>query len=410
MCPLRAILSLVLLFSVASIGCGKKESAEPSGQPSATSEHAKPLSVTPQLPPAPPQQAAPQAATASELTGEVTKGHGFQKAVAGGLIFGLAPDAGDDSGWEIRLAPGTDPSSASIDCIGAVSEPLHGDSTLSIQPPGVDKDRDDFQWKKRDFDFVPNASDCKKAWDFANEAHYASKLTDKQREEADTKLGEIPTSHGVFQIADFRLSKPTSNDAPAQIEWLKFAVHLEFPSAAPALATSGENNQTTGKDIHHVDVEEFVTTHYVELNPNLENLKEECGEGQDPIRSVEIQYGDVDGDRQDEALFQGFTCMSGTAGVDYSGIVKLQPSGKLVGLPIAAVPDTFRGRKSFEGLRGHIRLGIENGRFVETYPVYKGDECEACSSGGQRKFVFRWNGHGFVLDDIINVPQDHAGN
>ncbi len=244
MCPLRPILSFVLFLSVACIGCGQKESAQPSGLPSTTSGQAEPASVSPRPPAAPPQQASPQAATASELT---------------------------------------------------------------------------------------------------------------------------------------------------------------------ALASS-ENNRISHKSIHDVDVKEFVTTHYSELDPNLEILKEECEEGQDPIRSVEIQYGDVDGDGQEEALFQGYTCMAGTSGVDYSGIVKLQPSGKLVGLPIAPAPDAFKGRKPFEGLRGHVRLSIENGRFVETYPVYTGDECEACSSGGQRKFVFRWNGHEFALDDIINVPPDQAGN
>ena len=238
MCPLRAILSLVLLLSVACIGCGKKESAQPSGQPATTSEHVKPVSVTTQPPATPPQQAAPQAATISELTGEVTKGHGFEKAVAGGLIFRLVPDAGDDSGWEIRLAPGADAASASMDCIGAIHVPLHGDGTLSIQSPGLDKDRDEFQWKKREFDFVPDSSDCKRAWDLANEAHYSSKLTDEEREQADANLAKIPTSHGTFEVTDFRLSKSMSKDAPAQIEWLKFAVHLGFPPALEAHASS----------------------------------------------------------------------------------------------------------------------------------------------------------------------------
>jgi len=232
---------LVLLVSVACIGCGKKESAQPSGQPSTTSEHVKPVSVTPQPPAIPPRQAAPQAAAVSELSGEVTKGQGFEKAVAGGLIFRLVPDAGDDSGWEIRLAPGADAASASMDCIGAVSVPLHGDGTRSIQSPGLDKDRDESQWKKREFDFVPNSSDCKEAWDLANEAHYGSKLTDKQREEADASLGKIPTDHGAFEVTDFRLSKSVSKDAPAQIEWLKFSVHMGFSSALEAHAPSTQS-------------------------------------------------------------------------------------------------------------------------------------------------------------------------
>jgi hypothetical protein len=380
-CSFRAALSLLVLVFSAALGCGKKDAALSLSQPSAPSEH-RPATPTTGGAPAiatPPDSS--QGVTVSELSGEVTKGHGFEKPVVGGLIFRLAPDAGSDSGWEIHLAPAAEPSLASIDCVGAVSEPVHGDDHLSIEPPGLDKEGNEAQWKKREFDFVPNPEDCKKAWDLGNEAHYPSKLTDKQREEADAKLGKILTSHGVFQITDFRLSKSASKGALAQIEWLKFAIRLEFPPRTDARSAPTENSKRPRQGIHDVDVERFVKTHYNELDPNLESLQEECGEGQAYIRSVEIQYGDVDGDGQEEALFQGYTCLAGTSGVDYSGIVKLQPDGKLVGLPIAPV-----------------------------YPVYKGDECEACSSGGQRKFVFRWNGHEFVLDDIINVPPDRAGN
>jgi hypothetical protein len=185
-------------------------------------------------------------------------------------------------------------------------------------------------------------------------------------------------------------------------------------TAAPGqpIATTSDAQPTVKhvKTIHDVDVEAFLNTHYGELDSTFEDLKDQCPEGDDPIRNVEIQYGDLDSDGQDEALFQGYTCMAGTSGVDYSGIVKLQPDGKLVGLPIAHIPDTFKGRDPFEGLRGHTRWDIQNGRFVEIYPVYKEGECEACSSGGERKFVFRWDGHQFVLNDIIDIPPDKAGN
>ena len=178
--------------------------------------------------------------------------------------------------------------------------------------------------------------------------------------------------------------------------------------SAPILASTP--SVKSGKTIHDVDVEDFLTSHYNELDPDLENLKDGCGEGQDAIRSVEIQYGDVDGDGQDEAIYQGFTCMSGSGGVDYLGVVKLQPNGKLADLPIAKIPETFKGRDPFEGLRGHIRLDIEDGRLVERYPVYKGGECEACSEGGERKFVFRWDGHQLVLDNIVDIPSEKSGN
>jgi len=186
---------------------------------------------------------------------------------------------------------------------------------------------------------------------------------------------------------------------------------LPPPVAQPSVVTPAATpSSQSGKTIHDVDVEGFVTNHYAELDPDLENLKEECGEGQDPIRSVEIKYGDVDGDGQDEALFQGFTCMSGSAGIDYAGIVKLQPNGKLVELPIAKIPEDFKGRNPFEGLRGHGRWEVKDGGFVEIYPVYKGGECEACSEGGERKFVFHWDGHQLVFDNIVDIPPEKTGN
>lgn len=168
--------------------------------------------------------------------------------------------------------------------------------------------------------------------------------------------------------------------------------------------------QNPAKKVRDLDVEAFLNTHYAEIDSGLEDLKENCREGDDPIRSVEIQYSDLDGDGQEEALFQGYSCMAGSSGIDYSGILKLQPDGKLVSLKIGQIPDTFKGRNPFDGLRGHVRLDVEDGHFIETHPVYKGKECEACSEGGQRKFVFRWDGHQFVLDDIMDVPPDKAGN
>jgi hypothetical protein len=228
-CHSRAILSSLLLLVFACLGCGRKDAKSYSSQLSASAE-----------PPAE-TQAVSQSVAVSEFSGEVTSGQRFEKAVAGDLIFRLVPDAGGNSGWEIRLAPGAEPSPASIDCIGAVSVPLHGDGTLSIQSPGLDKDRDQSQWAKREFDFVPNSSNCRRAWDLAIEAHYPSKLTEAQREQADADLGKIPTSRGALEITDFRLSKSVSKDAPAQIEWLKFVVYLALLPSLEAHAPSTQS-------------------------------------------------------------------------------------------------------------------------------------------------------------------------
>ncbi len=138
----------------------------------------------------------------------------------------------------------------------------------------------------------------------------------------------------------------------------------------------------------------------------IEELKEECaGNGRDPLDVENLDYADLDGDGQEEAIYEGFTCMSGSAGMDFFGVVKLTPDGKLVDMPIKAHEGSFKGRDVYDGLRGHMSLSVENGKLAEVYPVYANEkECEACSSGGQRRFIFRWNGSAFVLEDVVDVP------
>jgi hypothetical protein len=173
-----------------------------------------------------------------------------------------------------------------------------------------------------------------------------------------------------------------------------------------------------GKGIRGVDLKGFLETHYREVQPelqaepNIDVLKEECGENQEPIRSLApFQYDDLDGDGLEEAVYQGFTCMSGTAGVDFFGVLKMMPDGKIIALPIEAEKKEFKGRSNiYDGLRGHLSLTINNARLAETYPVYTGNEANCCPEGGTRKFLYRWNGQQFVLDDIIEVPPEKADN
>src|SRR5262249_16438679 len=145
------------------------------------------------------------------------------------MIFLLEPYAGDDPGWTIRLAPAMDPQSRSVDCSGAVSESLHGNKNLSLDPPdsapqGVTK------WKPREFDFVSDAANCKVAWELMNLVYYPSKLIDEERAEAGEKLGKIPTGHGKLTIVDSRLTPSAGIKDGVEIEWLKFEVELNFPA------------------------------------------------------------------------------------------------------------------------------------------------------------------------------------
>jgi hypothetical protein len=65
-----------------------------------------------------------------------------------------------------------------------------------------------------------------------------------------------------------------------------------------------------------------------------------------------------------------------------------------------------KGRDVYDRLRGHMSLAVKDGKLVEVYPVYSNEkECEACSSGGQRQFIFQWDGSRFVLENVVDVPE-----
>ena len=328
----------------------------------------------------------------SHFTGEVRRGEEFTQLIGPGMEFRLEPYAGNDSGWSMRLAPGTDADARTMDCIGAVEEPLHGNTRLEIEPPENAK-TPDAGWKRREFQFVASAPDCRQAWRLANEANYPSKLSDKQRDEASIKLGQIKRNHGRFTVLGARLG--TAAGKQGTLEWLKFEVDVT-------------GNVDAGvSPIRAIDVKSYVEAHLGELFPDLADLETDCGEGQKPLQSLApVLYGDLDGDGQEEAAVEGWSCLAGNGGADFFGVLKLKSAGKLVSLPIEPLPKTFKGRNATADLRGHMVLEIDEGKLSEKYGVYTSSDANCCPAGGERRFVYRWDGQKFVLDDMIDTPPE----
>jgi hypothetical protein len=163
--------------------------------------------------------------TPTHFTGELKRGERFQQTISPDMIFALEPYAGNDSGWAIHLMPGSDSKSMSMDCIGAVSEPLHGDKNREIAPPD-ETSHETVKWKPREFEFVPDAANCKVAWDLMNLVYYPSKITDEQRAEAGEKLGKMPTAHGKFTVLSSVLRPGKTANESGSIESLAFEVEL----------------------------------------------------------------------------------------------------------------------------------------------------------------------------------------
>lgn len=163
--------------------------------------------------------------------------------------------------------------------------------------------------------------------------------------------------------------------------------------------------------IRAADLKPFVEQHLGDLNPDLADLATECGEGQKLLQSLAPpEYGDLDGDGSEEAVVQGWSCLSGNGGSDFWGVLGLAQDGKITILPIEPLPKKFKGRNTYDNLRGHIKVEIKESRLVMAFPLYPDENaCNSCSDG-ERRFVYRWNGHEFVLDDMMDLPPDKAEN
>jgi hypothetical protein len=377
-----------LFLPLPLVACSRKESPAAALSPADLSVPAAAVAASP------PSQS-------MHFTGEIVAHEEFQKAFAPKMMFGLEPYGGNDSGWSIRIAPISESGGPAIDCIGAVETPLHGDTKIEIEPPASAQSQGT-EWKNREFEYAATAADCKVAWELMNEANYDSKLSENEREEASAKLAHVATHHGKFAILDARFGPANPQNTRGTLEWLKFEVDLGGASAPPPAEKTAVNSS-----IRSIDLKPFIESRLGELNPALAALATDCGDGQTPLQSLApILYADLDGDGQEEAAVEGWSCLSGNGGADFRGVLKLMPDGKLVALPFESVPKTFKGRDPYAHLRGHMVIKITGGRFNEVYGIYNGSEPNCCAEGGERRFIYRWDGHQFALDDMIDVPPE----
>jgi hypothetical protein len=205
--------------------------------------------------------------------------------------------------------------------------------------------------------------------------------------------------------------KKTSVQAPKEVA---------TPQGTPAARNDGKEKDdraietranASGSAIRAVDLKEFVAAHIGEFNPDLADLKTACEEGQQPLQNLAPPvYGDLDQDGQEEAIVEGWSCLSGNGGADFRGVVKLLPDGKLISMPIEVLPKTFKGRDTYAGLRGHMVVTVKNGKLEEQYGIYTGNEANCCPEGGERHFVYKWDGQKFVLDDMMDMAAEKTEN
>ena len=118
-------------------------------------------------------------------------------------------------------------------------------------------------------------------------------------------------------------------------------------------------------------------------------------------------FGDLDGDGREDAAVTAFSCMAGNGGPDLTAVFTMKRDGIVRELPIEPRlwNQPFKGRDTTVGLRGQGTVAIENGRMIKKFPIFKETDPGCCATGGVREFVYRWDGHQLVLDDVVDVPE-----
>lgn len=147
------------------------------------------------------------------------------------------------------------------------------------------------------------------------------------------------------------------------------------------------------KTVLRNDIRTFDFKAYFDSMP----LYSECLEYYAGVYIGRIEYYDFTKDGNEEAVVAAKSCFGGTGGDDIFGIFAFS-QGNVIELPMN---DT--GFIS-DGLRGKMVFEIHDGKLIQIFPIYLGNESNCCAEGGTREFTYEWNGKEFVIRKVEDIP------
>jgi hypothetical protein len=168
------------------------------------------------------------------IAGTVRAGEAFRKEIGSGLVLALTPIPDADSGWTIQIQP-LDGSDNFVRC---VTLPLHGPTQADLLAwqflsPDNEKLPESklSELKKREFQFVLNAADQKKACEEMEAEAYG---TSKTAPDGTVIIGnpgykEPPLGSGIFLIKTARLSNLGAGKH-ARLDSLSFEIEITLPA------------------------------------------------------------------------------------------------------------------------------------------------------------------------------------
>jgi hypothetical protein len=176
------------------------------------------------------------------FAGELSTGQTFQRKFGDNLLFRLNPVAAHH-GWTIEILPQVQDGTVEREYIWVVTPPYRFYNPHDIDTSYGTSAGEAVRYSPRDFNFVLNEEQFKRAADLVNLAIMSHPQSDqrtgeefeKESVDAIRALKALPVSKGRLSILDSHTTASSGHDDLGSIEWLKFRVELQIPCAfAPA--------------------------------------------------------------------------------------------------------------------------------------------------------------------------------
>jgi hypothetical protein len=179
------------------------------------------------------------------FAGEVSAGQAFERTFSKKLGFRLNPS---QSGWTIEVIPYEQTDSGNAEYVWVVNFPYRSYNVRYLDTTYGTTAKEAVEYSPRDFNFVLNEQQFKRASDLVEMAimshplsdHRSQQELDKESMDAGQALEALPVAKGRLTIMNSRLADPTEKGDLGSIEWLKFKVELHVPCGFATIADSSE--------------------------------------------------------------------------------------------------------------------------------------------------------------------------
>ena len=148
--------------------------------------------------------------------------------------------------------------------------------------------------------------------------------------------------------------------------------------------------------------------HYLLTRNNLgKRLAREFGDA-NPIKDVRVQYGDLIGEGDEQAVVEATTCAMGNGGADIVEVFRMKADGQLLSL---TMDDTsYKESQLYEGQTVTPRLVVKGGKLTRWFVMSaKGPAAGNPKAGLRRIITYRWSKDHFTIEAVIDVPDEGSG-